>query len=389
MKSKFTSILMFFIIIVILMASVLLIKTIFKEISGGNTLETSKALEDVQLFETEDTNDSQTKKNLDTSIEAPKIKETTKSNPLTELESSNNQNTQTQNVNYDNVIVNKYFYTQLNSYSQTIYKAFENNKENMKSGNYKISLGNSFSSLLEENGQKILGDYYQSAIEAYIFDNPDVFYIDPSKMFLNIETITRGSTKTYNLYIDCGEGATYLTDQFSTKSQVEEAIRKVENIRNSIISRKTTNTYTNIKMAHDYLVDNIEYDSSTSMQNIYNIYGALVNNKCVCEGYAKALKYLLDGMGIESCIVIGKATNYTGESENHAWNYVKVNDVWYAVDATWDDPVIVGGGTLSSESKRKYLLKGSNTISKDHFPSGKFTENGKTFNYPTLSSGDY
>lgn len=387
MKSKFTSILMFIIIIVILMASILLLKIIFKEISGGNALETSKTIDDVRYFETQDTDDVKKTNNIDTNIEAPKVRETTKSNPLTELESSNKQNTQ--EVDYDNIIVNKYFYNQLNNYSQTIYKAFESNKDNMKSGNYKISLGNTFSSLLEEKGQKVLGDYYQSAIEAYIYDNPDVFYLDPSKMFLNIETITRGSNKTYNLYIDCGEGETYLTDQFSTKSQVEDAIRKVENVRNSILARKTASTYSNIKIAHDYLVDNIDYDSSTSMPNIYNIYGALVNNKCVCEGYAKALKYILDGMGIESCIVIGKATNYTGESENHAWNYVKVNDAWYAVDATWDDPIIVGGGSLSSQSKQKYLLKGSSTISKDHFPSGKFTEDGKTFNYPTLSSGDY
>ena len=40
-----------------------------------------------------------------------------------------------------------------------------------------------------KNGQEILGQYYQSAIESYTYDNPDTFYLSPSKMFLNMETM--------------------------------------------------------------------------------------------------------------------------------------------------------------------------------------------------------
>lgn len=49
-------------------------------------------------------------------------------------------------------------------------------------------------------------------------------------------------------------------------------------------------------------------------------------------------------MNIPCIIVIGKATNTKGQTENHAWNYVQINEKWYAVDCTWDDPVIVGNG---------------------------------------------
>ena len=61
----------------------------------------------------------------------------------------------------------------------------------MKIGTHKIELGDTFSDLLStENGQTRLGEYYQSAIEAYTYDNPDIFYLSPNKMYLNIEKTT-------------------------------------------------------------------------------------------------------------------------------------------------------------------------------------------------------
>lgn len=382
MKSKFTSILMFFIIVAIIVTAGLIGLIIWEEVRNYITYEISEEVGESELFKTDESEYTDVIEN----IEVPKIRN--RSNPLEDLQKTEEENIP--EVNYENVTVNKYFYSQLNEYSKTIYKAFETNKENMKSGRYKINLGSSFSNILsKENGQDELGNYYQSAIEAYIYDNPDVFYLSPSKMYLNIETTTRKNIKTYNIYIDCGEQNNYLTDAFSTKSEVDEAIAQIESIRKSVISKRTGNVYKDIKMIHDYLINNVEYDMSISKDNIYNIYGALINHECVCEGYAEAFKYLLDGLGIESTMVIGKGTNSQGNSENHAWNYVKLNETWYAVDVTWDDPVIIGGGTISKSTKYKYFLKGSNTMNEDHFPSGKFTENGMTFTYPQLSSKDY
>ena len=48
------------------------------------------------------------------------------------------------------------------------------------------------------------------------------------------------------------------------------------------------------------------------------------------------------------------------------WNYVKLDGKWYAVDTTWDDPVIVGGGIASEETKHRYFLKGSKDFYKNH-----------------------
>ena len=123
----------------------------------------------------------------------------------------------------------------------------------MKTGNYKIELGNSFSNLLKkEDGQEQLGKYYQSAFEAYNYDNPDVFYLDPNKMYLNIETTTSRNGNTYNVYINTGEQNNYFTDDFSSKEQVDTASQKIEKVKNNIIANKTGNAYDDIKMVHDY-----------------------------------------------------------------------------------------------------------------------------------------
>lgn len=328
------------------------------------------------------TNRSNEEKTVEDDIEAPEIVE----NPISKIESTSTAS----NNDYSNVKVDKYFYNQLDEKSRIIYRAFESNKEQMKTGTYQIELGTSFLDILSKNnGQKELGDYYQSAIEAYTYDNVEVFYLSPKKMYLNIETTTKGGNSTYNVYINSGNEANYLTDEFNSKEKIDQAISQIEQVKNQILQNKTGNAYQNIKMVHDYLVDNINYDSSLSKANIYNIYGALISKECVCEGYARAFKYLLDNLNIPCVLVIGTGTNSQGETENHAWNYVQLNGKWYAVDTTWDDPVVVGGGEASEESKYKYFLVGSETINQDHSPSGQFTEGGKTFSYPNLNYEDY
>ena len=295
-----------------------------------------------------------------------------------------------ENVNYNNTKVDKYFYNQLDEYSKIIYKAMETNKENMKTGTYEINLGTEFSSLLSKsNGEELLGEYYQTAIEAYTYDNPEIFYIDFSKLYLNIETTTRGSKKTYRVFINSGNEANYLTDEFSSKEKIDETIQEIEKIKAYFVQNKKANTYENIKIVHDYLVESIEYEQTISKSNIYDLYGALINKQCVCEGYAKAFKYLMDSIDIPCTIVIGKATNSEDNTENHAWNYVQLDGIWYAVDCTWDDPILEGPGFISYSSKYKYFLKGENEFNKSHFPNGQFTENGKVFEFPSLSINNY
>ena len=56
-------------------------------------------------------------------------------------------------------------------------------------------------------------------------------------MFLNIETTTRGNTVSYRVYINSGNETNYLTDEFTSKEQVESAIAQIEQVKNQILQK--------------------------------------------------------------------------------------------------------------------------------------------------------
>lgn len=289
--------------------------------------------------------------------------------------------------------VNKYYYyEQLESYSKVIYNKLIENQENMKTGTYTINFGETFSELLEEpEGAEKLQQYYQSAIETYLYDNPEIFYLNPKKMYINIQTTKTKFKTTYEVFLNSNKEESYLADGYTTKEEVEIAEQQIKEVRDEVVANIANKSeYEKIKIIHDYLVDQITYDQSISKDNIYNIYGALVKKECVCEGYAKSFKYLLDEAKIENVIVIGEGINSSNERESHAWNYVKLQDMWYAVDVTWDDPIIIKGlGYITNKSRYRYFLLGSNEINKDHILSTQFIEGGKEYVYPVLSEENY
>ena len=284
-----------------------------------------------------------------------------------------------------------HLYDQLDSTAKLIYDKLYENKENLKTGTFRIDFGNQFQTLLSQsNGEKELKQKYQSAIEVLIYENPEIFYLDATKMFINIEKTTKLTGIKYNVYINSGNEANYLADGLSGKEDIDTYQLKIEKVRDYIVSKVNGKSdYEKIKMIHDYLRDTIEYDSTLSKSNIYDIYGALVLRECVCEGYAKSFQYLMNEVEIDNVIVIGTGTNSAGKTENHAWNYVLLDNNWYAIDVTWDDPILIGEGKMPEESKYKYFLKGANTMNQNHVPSGKFTDAGQTFQYPMLSVEDY
>lgn len=92
---------------------------------------------------------------------------------------------------------------------------------------------------------------------------------------------------------------------------------------------------------HDYLVKNCKYSevlTHSRTSNIYDSYGAIVEHKAVCDGYAQALQLLFACAGITSKYISGTANSSTG-SIDHAWNLVQLGTDWYHLDATWNDPV--------------------------------------------------
>ncbi len=281
------------------------------------------------------------------------------------------------------------YYHQLDHYAKLIYEELEKNLENMKSGTYNIQFGKTFNDLLhEQNGEQILNESFQLAINALNFDHPDLFYLDVSKIYLLTKITTKLWITTYEVEIGSSQGQSYLNPSFANEADVNQAIARVEAEKQKIKSGLNGNLEKQIKGVHDYLVDQLEYEGTLTKDNIYNLYGAMVNHSTVCEGYARSFKYLMDDLGVPCLIACGVAINSSGETENHAWNYVLLNGNWYAVDVTWDDPVIVGRGTISKSVKYKYYLKGSDEFFTNHTEDGNIVGDAN-FRYPTLSTKNY
>lgn len=83
---------------------------------------------------------------------------------------------------------------------------------------------------------------------------------------------------------------------------------------------------------HDALCQLVTYDASAANQ--HNAYGALVEGRAVCDGYARAMALLLRLAGMEAGVAQGVLLE-TGAA--HAWNLVKVEGSYTWLDVTNDD----------------------------------------------------
>lgn len=112
---------------------------------------------------------------------------------------------------------------------------------------------------------------------------------------------------------------------------------------------------------YEQIISRVSYDfeeitTISTHPYAHSAYGALVEGKAVCDGYAKAFQLLCSYAGIESTIVFGES-----RSQSHAWNLVWFDGVPYYNDATWDDSA---GWYLLNKS----LKNASNTLG--IFPEG-------------------
>lgn len=291
-------------------------------------------------------------------------------------------------VREEKMVSNYFFYNQLTDNGKIIYNKIESNLDKMKTGDYTIEFGTQFNSTLQsESGKASLKVDFQAAWDALALDNPMVYFIDVTKLYLTIESTTLGSITTYNTYIGPEQGVSYLMPGVKP-GEIDVYNQKLEAIRNNVVVNVQGSDYDKLKQIHDVLVEQLEYDQSLTRNHTHDIYGALVERCCVCEGYAKAYKYLLDGVGIPCVLVSGKGTNSKGETEEHIWNYVLLENKWYAVDVTWDDPIVTGG-VLTKTMKYKYFLRGGSKFNSNHAANSYLSNNNFRFEYPKLSENDY
>ena len=83
---------------------------------------------------------------------------------------------------------------------------------------------------------------------------------------------------------------------------------------------------------HNWLCQHTLYDLEAP--HAHNAWGALMEGRAVCDGYARAMALLLRLSGIQCGVVTGESVS---SQDGHAWNMVKVDGAYTWLDATGND----------------------------------------------------
>lgn len=161
----------------------------------------------------------------------------------------------------------------------------------------------------------------RQVIVAFSLDKPHIFWLDNKFGYSN----TTGNT-VLQLY-------SFLSAE-DISDYSAELNSKIKELHLGLLPDMTE--YSREIYIHDWLIDNCFYaDDVVKISDdflSFTTYGALVNQKAVCEGYTRAMQMMLSSVGIESFPVIG-----VGNDGLHMWNAVKIDNEWYYVDSTWND----------------------------------------------------
>ena len=119
------------------------------------------------------------------------------------------------------------------------------------------------------------------------------------------------------------------------------------------------------KYVHDFICENVRYDKLKKAYS-HEIIGPLGQSVGVCEGIAKAVKVLLDALGVWCVIAICGNNPEKGIKYRHTWNIVKINGIYYHLDATFDNSL--GKDHENKEIRYDYFNLDDQQIFRDHEP---------------------
>ncbi len=211
----------------------------------------------------------------------------------------------------------KFFYNRMNENEKTVYNLVLDAIENYKTE-------------ISDFGVEFTLDTARKVMDYVLADHPEIFWFYYNETYLyNTETMVVGKISfEYRMTREEAE---------NRKDQIEASVQP---FLDSISD--TMSDYEVVKKVYENIIDLVDYDTiglerqkkiprnerSTQPDDLRSIYGVFVSKKAVCAGYAKALQFLLNILGIE-CVYV--------TSETHAWNLVKVEGDYYHIDVTWGD----------------------------------------------------
>lgn len=180
---------------------------------------------------------------------------------------------------------------------------------------------------------KILAGEKQLVIEYDLIDKldnriwcqPELFYTSHGYEYSSIKYLF-----PFNKYVVTISNK-YDDDEISEKqNEIDQVVAQ------ALLELNVENATDYEKVLYSYLwiVQNIEYTQDET--NGHNIYGAFVDKKAICDGYANALTYMLSKIGIEA-YTIGGAVIENGEEYPHAWTLAYIDGSPYYFDPTHGD----------------------------------------------------
>jgi hypothetical protein len=223
-------------------------------------------------------------------------------------------------INELSVKGNDYYYNTLTDNQKKAYTSIANAVKNLETD---VELKN-----YEYIDEDTTSEDVELVVFRFLLDHPEVFYIDEKYL---ISTNSNIFTTKVNITF------TYLV---SSQDELNEKITEISNNMEKIMKNIDENEddFQKELVIHDYIgkiTTYYEYENVEDIPtNCHNIYGALVEKLCVCDGFAKSMKILLNKCNIESILVTGAL-----KDESHEWNLVKLNDKWYNLDLTSDKSI--------------------------------------------------
>jgi len=191
--------------------------------------------------------------------------------------------------------------------------------------------------------------------ECVLNDHPELFYVE-------------GFQYTEHFFGDTLTGISFKGTYSMTRKEAAAALAEIDQSLSECMREVPLNEdeYSTVKYLYEYLIDNTEYDKDA--ENNQNICSVFLGGRSVCQGYAKAMQYMLQKVGMQSFLVTG----YTG-AERHAWNLVRVNGEYYYLDPTWGDASYSYSGNEDMEDavflppiNYDYFLVTTGEIAKTH-----------------------
>lgn len=233
--------------------------------------------------------------------------------------------------------------------------------------------------------KEFVGNCLGATYGAFEWDHPEVFWLHGGYgFFYDLTNYVLDVVLAYKGFPSDKANWDIRMEDYRDSEAIKKDIDALSQSVDSIIREagRTSSNYEKITYFNEWLTTNNQYNytiayTGGSAGRIINTALAALTTKDgrpggrtgldgpICSSYAKAFLLLCQEADIPCFLMTGA---------NHVWNYVQVNPSdsrWYAVDVTWNDPILSGNPTMeeyvglganSNMESTAYTLVGADTI---------------------------